>query len=182
MAVGSTPSMNCKSLLSLSASREWSNLRGCESEILCTSETTSRRPMTRSGGTSRDPVPGSQGPSVSLSPRRHAPHGAADCAPRGRRPLSAASVEGVHDTITALSAPRIESIHKLVNDPGRITRTWVNGLLADGLEDAVYVEITGLVSVLTVVDTFHAALGMPLRSLPASEPGEPTRPPTPHRS
>ncbi len=95
------------------------------------------------------------------------------CAAR-KKALSAASVEGVHDT-TALSAPRIESIHKLVNDPGRITRAWVNGLLADGLEDAVYVEITGLVSVLTVVDTFHAALGMPLRSLPASEPGEPTR-------
>jgi hypothetical protein len=37
------------------------------------------------------------------------------------------------------------------------------------------VEISGLVSAVLVVDTFHAALGLPLRPLPDPEVGEPTR-------
>ncbi len=60
----------------------------------------------------------------------------------------------------------VELVHKLVNDPGRIHRSWVQNLFKDGLEEVEYVEIAGLVSAVCVVDTFHEALSLPLRSLP----------------
>lgn len=89
--------------------------------------------------------------------------------------LSPAGVDGEHTAATELSAARVELIHKLITDPGRITRGWVNGLLTDAMTDAEYVEIAGLVSAVTVVDTFHAALGLPLRELPEPGTGEPSR-------
>ena len=90
--------------------------------------------------------------------------------------LSPGAIEGHHETVNHdMSTARVELIHKLVTDPGRITRSWVQELLAGGLEDTEYVEIAGLVSAVTVVDTFHAALGLPLRPLPDPEPGKPTR-------
>ncbi len=65
----------------------------------------------------------------------------------------------------------IELVHKLVNDPGRIHRGWVQALLGDGLDEVEYVEIAGLVSSVCVVDTFHEALGLPLRPLPEAVTG-----------
>ena len=65
---------------------------------------------------------------------------------------------------------RVELIHKLVTDPGRITRKWVEALLAGGMGDVEYVEIAGLVSAVMVVDTFHVAMGLPLRPLPGTAP------------
>ena len=90
--------------------------------------------------------------------------------------LSPGAIEGHHETVNHdMPTARVELIHKLVTDPGRITRSWVQELLASGLEDTEYVEIAGLVSAVTVVDTFHAALGLPLRPLPDPEPGKPNR-------
>ena len=89
--------------------------------------------------------------------------------------LSPASVIGTHLTESSLSSSAIELVHRLVTDPGRITRTWVERLLLNGLSDAEYVEIAGLVSAVLVVDTFHAALGLPLRDMPEAVAGEPTR-------
>lgn len=90
--------------------------------------------------------------------------------------LSPAGVAGEHGTLAGgLSSAEIELVHKLVSDPGRITRQWVEDLLHSGLSDAEYVEIAGIVSAVIVVDTFHAALGLPLRALPAPQAGEPSR-------
>ncbi|MDG2278517.1 MAG: alkylhydroperoxidase-related (seleno)protein [Pseudomonadales bacterium] len=90
--------------------------------------------------------------------------------------LSPNAVQGVHEGVTSiLSREAIDVVHKLVTDPGRITRAWVNGCLANGLTDAEYVEIAGLTSAIMVVDTFHAALGLPLRDVPVPRSGEPAR-------
>ena len=81
--------------------------------------------------------------------------------------LSPGAIKGHHEAVNHdMPTARVELIHKLMSDPGRITRSWVRELLASGLEDTEYVEIAGLVSAVTVVDTFHAALGLPLRPLP----------------
>ena len=74
-----------------------------------------------------------------------------------------------------MPAARVELIHKLMTDPGRITRSWVDALRADAMGDVQYVEVSGLVSAVTVVDTFHAAMGLRLRALPEPQPGEPTK-------
>lgn len=88
--------------------------------------------------------------------------------------LSAKGVAGEHETRTAdLTPAEIELVHKLVTDPGRITRQWVDDLLGAGMRDTEYVEIAGLVSAIVVVDTFHAAVGIPLRVLPEPQSGEP---------
>ncbi len=89
--------------------------------------------------------------------------------------LSPGSAVGEHDAATDLPAPYVEIVHKLVTDPGRITRSWVNDRFDEGVSEATYVEIAGLVSAVIVVDTFHAALGLPLRELPQPTAGEPSR-------
>lgn len=89
--------------------------------------------------------------------------------------LSPLAVQGEHQRSEAdLSATRVELIHKLVTDPGRITRSWVDQLHADGIGDGEYVEIAALVSSVLVVDTFHTALGLPLRELPTPIAGNPS--------
>ncbi len=97
------------------------------------------------------------------------------CQARKASPLPM-SVQGRHEAAVAdMPEARVELIHKLVTDPGRISRAWVEGLFAEGIPDAEYVEISGLVSAVLVVDTFHRALGLPVRALPEPEAGAPTR-------
>ena len=94
---------------------------------------------------------------------------------RRKEALSPASVKGEHAVAAEMPDARRELIHRLVTDPGRITRSWVHGLLDGGMDDCEYVEVAGLVSAVIVVDTFHVALGMQLRELPDAGSGEPTR-------
>lgn len=96
------------------------------------------------------------------------------CADR-RDALSAPSVAGEHTSTTDLAAPAIEAVHKIVTDPGRLSRDWLLGLMSDGLDDAAYVEIVSvLISVLSI-DDVHRGLGLGLEPLPSPEPGEPER-------
>ena len=92
-----------------------------------------------------------------------------------KQALSPLGVDGDHEAATDLPTPHVEIVHKLVTDPGRITRSWVDERFEEGVEDATYVEIAGLVSSVLVVDTFHAAVGLPLRDLPEPIAGSPNR-------
>jgi len=69
----------------------------------------------------------------------------------------------------------LELIHRVVNDPGRLTEKWSQSVLAQGLSEGEYVEIVGIVAMVMIMDTFARALGMPERPLPAPKGGEPTR-------
>ena len=102
--------------------------------------------------------------------------GVADCelCKERKAALAPNTVQGEHLESAPMPASRRELIHKLVSDPGRIARAWVDTLLAE-MTDTEYVEVAGLVSAILVVDTFHAALGMPLRDLPTPQPGTPNR-------
>jgi len=85
-------------------------------------------------------------------------------------------VSGSHESAdTTLDENQVELIHKLVSDPGRISRSWVEKLLTSGMTDSEYVEIAALVSTAMVIDTFHTAIGLPLKKLPEPLAGEPTR-------
>lgn len=102
---------------------------------------------------------------------------ARDCALCARRKaaLSPASVTGSHETCTDLAPAAVEAIHRLVADPGRLSRGWYEALVRDGLEDARYVELLAVVAIATAVDTFDHALGHPLRPLAAARDGQPSR-------
>ncbi|MDA7774158.1 hypothetical protein N8993_08220 [Pseudomonadales bacterium] len=88
--------------------------------------------------------------------------------------LSPNAVRGWHDQADRdMPGARVELVHKLTTDPGRVTRSWVDGLIADGMEEVEYIEVAGLLSAVIVVDTFRAALGLPLRELPLPVDGVP---------
>lgn len=89
--------------------------------------------------------------------------------------LSPYAIEGGHDSVTDLPAAAIDIIHRVITDPARLTRSWCESILDEGLSDAEYVEIA-IVSVLTVaVDTFARAIGSLPWGLPEAVDGEPTR-------
>ena len=66
-------------------------------------------------------------------------------------------------------------IHRVVTDPQRLTRTWFDGIMAEGLTEEEYVEIIGTVVCVFSIDEFCRAIDVPPNPLPEPEPGEPSR-------
>ncbi|MBW1685709.1 MAG: hypothetical protein JRS35_11705 [Deltaproteobacteria bacterium] len=89
--------------------------------------------------------------------------------------LSASAVEGQHDSTTALPEAAIDVAHRVTSDPGRLSRSWFDGIMAAGLSEGQYVESIGIVVTLVSIDDFCRALGLPLHPLPSPLPGEPSR-------
>ncbi len=85
-----------------------------------------------------------------------------------------ASTAGTH-SLGTLPERMVEQIHRIVTDPGRLTRKWYEQVLASGTQDTEYVEIVGVVVTVVSVDTFCRALGIPAHPLPAPIAGEPLR-------
>jgi alkylhydroperoxidase family enzyme len=102
---------------------------------------------------------------------------ARDCAlcARIKASLSPNAVQGRHDSLGALGDAEVELIHRVVNDPGRLSEAWSQSMLARGLAEGEYVEIVGLIAMVMMMDTFTRALGLPDRPLPKPQAGEPTR-------
>ena len=95
-----------------------------------------------------------------------------DLCRRRKKALSPYAVNGAHDALNEFPEGVVEAIHRLVTDAGRITNNWLRSL---DIEETHYVEIIGVIAVLTGLDTLHRALGQPLHSLPDPIAGEPTR-------
>jgi len=99
--------------------------------------------------------------------------GCAQCA-RLKAALSP-NIQGEHGTPGELGPAEVELIHRVVSDPGRLTEAWSQSVLARGLTEGEYIEIVGIIAMVMMVDTFDRALGLPERTLPAPQSGEPTR-------
>jgi hypothetical protein len=104
---------------------------------------------------------------------RHAP----PCALCRRRKaaLSPASITGHHDSLGVLPDRVVEQIHRIVSDPGRLTRAWFDDVIASGTPDVAYVETVGIIATVVSIDTFCRALGVPPHALPEPLPGAPHR-------
>jgi hypothetical protein len=89
--------------------------------------------------------------------------------------LSPYTLNGMHQSLGALPGVVVDVIHRVRTDAGRLTESWLQRTLDEGLTDGEYVEIVGLVAAVTALDTFSRALGQPPRALPQPRPGEPTR-------
>lgn len=89
--------------------------------------------------------------------------------------LSPYQVDGTHDALGRLDPPLIEAVHRVSTDASRTTHRWVDTLLGQGLPATHYVEAIGVVAVITALDTFDRALGLPRRALPAPIAGAPIR-------
>lgn len=96
------------------------------------------------------------------------------CAKR-KEALSPYQVDGAHDDLGALSRELVETIHRIVTDPARLKRDWVDGLIDAGLGDGEYVEAVGVVCMTVSVDTFNRAAGLEPPTLPVPVAGQPSR-------
>jgi alkylhydroperoxidase family enzyme len=104
---------------------------------------------------------------------RNAQH-CAHCA-RIKAALSPHAVQGEHASLGALGDAELELVHRVVNDPGRLSEPWSQSVLARGLSEGEYVEIVGIVAMVMMLDRFTQALGLPEHALPAAQAGAPAR-------
>ncbi len=89
--------------------------------------------------------------------------------------LSPYAIDGAHDSLGGLPEPVVDVIHRVRTDPGRLTKSWFDRVMAQELDDAQYVEVVGVVVSVVCVDTFARGIGAPLPELPVPVPGEPSR-------
>ena len=89
--------------------------------------------------------------------------------------LSPFAVDGAHDSTSGLPDNVVELVHRVRTDSGRLTESWFRRMIDSGLSETEYVEIVGVVSVATALDTLAKGLGVALRPLPEPLPGEPSR-------
>ena len=89
--------------------------------------------------------------------------------------LSPHMVTGDHDSLGELPDNQVDMIHRIVADPGRLTRGWYDRVLATGIVDTQFVEIVSVVAHTVAIDTFARGIGIPLRELPVPAGGEPSR-------
>jgi alkylhydroperoxidase family enzyme len=96
------------------------------------------------------------------------------CAER-KAALSPEAVPGRHEGVGGLSDAAVDVVHRIRTDPARLSRRWFERVVPASLEDAAYVELVGVVTLVTGVDYFARALGIPPFPLPEPLAGEPSR-------
>ena len=77
---------------------------------------------------------------------------------------------------TELPEAAVFAVGKLIGDLPNVTREWYDEVTtAEGMSDAHYIELLGVVVHVWSVDEFHRALSLPLQPLPQPRAGEPTQ-------
>jgi hypothetical protein len=107
---------------------------------------------------------------VAIAAEARAAAGCGLCRER-KASLSPSAAVGRHASVSALSDAAVEAIHRISTDPGRLSKGWFDALASQGLGDAAYVELVGVVSTLVSVDAFCRAIGVPPHPLPKRAPG-----------
>lgn len=100
------------------------------------------------------------------------------CAER-KAAVSPFAVDGRHDTGNELAPEVVDVIHRIVTDPGRLTRSWCRGVIDAGMPEPHYVELVSVVVKATAMDIFPRAIGARPLELPEPRPGDPSRTPPP---
>jgi hypothetical protein len=115
---------------------------------------------------------------VAIAAEARAARDCALCRER-RSALTPSAVTGEHDCAPGaretLPAAAIDAVHRIMTDATRLSAGYVNGLAAQGLDDAHYVELVGLVVHLMSIDEVARGVGAPPMPLPEPQAGEPTR-------
>ena len=88
--------------------------------------------------------------------------------------------EGSEATGRGESLPRAaqEAAALLSGSPAAVTEAWVSEI-SEAIGQHRYVELVGVVAMVSAIDTFHRLTGRPLAALPEPQPGEPTQEPAP---
>jgi hypothetical protein len=91
-----------------------------------------------------------------------------------RLALSPLAVDGEHEASALLTATAVDVVHRLASDPGRLTRSWAEKVMAQLGEEA-YTELVGVSAIAVVIDTFDLVMGHGPRILPEPAAGDPRR-------
>ena len=89
--------------------------------------------------------------------------------------LSPAAMEGTHDSLGELSEVMVEVVHRVRNDPGRLSERWYRGVVAAGLSEEQYVEAVSVVAHIVAIDSMARGLGLDSLPLPRPQAGAPSR-------
>jgi hypothetical protein len=92
-----------------------------------------------------------------------------------KQALSPNSVTGEHLNEGHLPDSAVDSIHRIITDQARITKSYVEDNVATGLSKELYVELVGVVVAVFSIDEFHRAMGIDLELLPDPAAGEISR-------
>ena len=88
--------------------------------------------------------------------------------------LSPFAITDPHDAGTDLPENWVNMIHLIVADPGRLTHGWYKKTLDSGIPATHFIEIVSVIAHTTAIDTFAKGIGVPVRTLPKAEEGEPS--------
>ncbi len=93
-----------------------------------------------------------------------------------KRALSPSAVDGRHDGPGDLGPEVVDVVHRIVTDPGRLTRSvYERAVAGDALDPERYVELVGVTVMIHALDVFARALGVDAVPLPAPIEGAPSR-------
>ena len=110
---------------------------------------------------------------VAIAREARAARHCAYCAER-KAALSPYAVVGAHAVATDLPPAVVDAVHRMVTDPGRLSRRWADEVMA-AITDAELVELISVVCIAMLVDGFARAIGADPPALPDPLPGEPLR-------
>lgn len=96
------------------------------------------------------------------------------CAER-KAALSPYAVSGTHDAATDLRPTIVDAVHRVVTDPGRLSRQWADEVMAADVSDAHLVELVGVVCTVMLIDGFARTIGADPPPLPGPVAGDPSR-------
>ena len=65
----------------------------------------------------------------------------------------------------------IEVVHRVRNDPGRLSERWFRDLIGAGFSEEQYVETVSIVAHVVAIDTMARGLGLDALPLPEPKPG-----------
>ena len=68
----------------------------------------------------------------------------------------------------------LEVVHRVRNDPGRLSERWFRDLIGAGFSEEQYVETVSIVAHVVAIDTMARGLGLDALPLPEPEPGLPS--------
>lgn len=93
---------------------------------------------------------------------------------RRRQAISRAAVDGNHGATAELPAEAVEVLHRIGSDPGRLTRTWADKMMAT-LGEETYTELVGIAASTAALDMFAWAIGDQDASFGEAASGDPAQ-------
>lgn len=88
--------------------------------------------------------------------------------------VTPAAVPRVHDATEELPAVIVDALHRVVTDPGRLTRKWLDGVLDAAGSDVAFAEAVGVMATVVAMDTFARGIGVDPLVMKPAESGEPS--------